>query len=84
MTLAPFPRREPCWGLGLTVPHNSRNRCNTHYKQGILEVTIDKQTYDQTFQPLERLYQGGPTIELAVPYSLFPTLNQFPRVLKQQ
>ena len=27
LTLAPFPRREGGWGLGLTVPHNSRNRC---------------------------------------------------------
>ncbi len=32
LTLAPFQGREPelirgGWGLGLTVPHNSRNRC---------------------------------------------------------
>lgn len=55
-----------------------------HYKQGILEVTIDKETYDQKFKPLERPYQGGVSVELAIPHSLFPTLNQFPRVLKQQ
>jgi len=57
---------------------------HNHYKQGILEVTLDKQTYNQTFKPLEKPYQGGQTMELAVPHSLFPILNQFPRVLKQQ
>jgi len=57
---------------------------NNHYQQGILEVIIDKQTYDTTFRPLEKFYQGGPSIELAVPQNLFPILNQFPRILKQQ
>lgn len=57
---------------------------NNHYQQGILEVIIDKQSYEITFKPLERFYQGGPSIELAIPHNLFPILNQFPRILKQQ
>jgi hypothetical protein len=57
---------------------------NNHYKQGILEVTIDKETYDQLFKSLERPYQGSSTIELAIPHRLFPILNQFPRILIPQ
>jgi len=57
---------------------------NQSYKQGILEVTIDQETYDRIFKPLERTYQGGSYIELAIPHDLFPTLNQFPRVLKRE
>ncbi|NJM77711.1 MAG: hypothetical protein HC852_20435 [Acaryochloridaceae cyanobacterium RU_4_10] len=53
-----------------------------YYKDGILEVTIDLDIYDQFFKPLERLYQGGEQIELSIPHDLFPILNQYPRVLK--
>jgi hypothetical protein len=84
---ADFPHNPPyadgkCYFAG----PNSRSLAeeySNHYKQGILEVTIDKQTYDRLFKPLERTYQGGPSIELAVPHSLFPILNQFTRFLKQ-
>jgi hypothetical protein len=57
---------------------------NNHYQQGILEVTMDRQTYNQYFKMLERPYQGGSGRELAIPHSLFPILNQFPRILKQE
>lgn len=57
---------------------------NTHYQQGILEVIIDRQTYQQYFEPLEKPYQGGTRNELAIPHHLFPILNQFPRILKEQ
>lgn len=53
-----------------------------YYKGGVLEVTIDKETYDEYFKPLERPYQGGSQIELPIPQSVFPILNKFPRVLK--
>ncbi|MHC5823869.1 MAG: hypothetical protein ACYT04_50550 [Nostoc sp.] len=53
-----------------------------YYKDGILEVTIDQETYDRYFKPLEKPYQGGPDIELAIPHRLFLILNQFPRFLK--
>ena len=32
---------------------------NKYYKDGILEVTIDKEIYEEYFQPLERPYQGS-------------------------
>lgn len=49
-----------------------------------LEVTIDQETYNRLFKPLERTYQGGSYIELPIPHDLFPTLNKFPRVLKRE
>lgn len=57
---------------------------NKYYKDGILEVTIDQETYNKYFKSLERPYQGGELIELPIPHSLFPVLNQFPRILKLQ
>lgn len=57
---------------------------NKYYKDGILEVTIDQETYDKYFKSLERPYQSGDLIDLPIPQSLFPVLNQFPRVLKPQ
>jgi hypothetical protein len=57
---------------------------NKYYKDGILEVTIDGEVYDQYFKLLERPYQGGAQIELPIPQNLFSILNQFPRVLKPQ
>lgn len=53
-----------------------------YYKDGILEVTIDSEIYEQYFQPLEKPYQGTEQFELPVPHDLFPILNQYPRVLK--
>ncbi|NJL56207.1 hypothetical protein HC928_14295 [bacterium] len=64
---------------------NSRNLAeeyHQYYKDGILEVTIDLEIYTQYFKPLEKPYQGGEQVELAIPYDLFPLLNQYPRVLK--
>jgi hypothetical protein len=55
---------------------------NRYYKDGILEVTIDRETYDQYFQRVEKPYQGGDLYELPVPHDLFELLNQYPRVLK--
>jgi hypothetical protein len=55
---------------------------NRYYKDGILEVTIDAETYEQYFQTLEKPYQGGEQFELPIPHDLLPILNQFPRVLK--
>jgi hypothetical protein len=53
-----------------------------YYKDGILEVTMDSETYERYFNPLERPYQGSEQVELPIPPSLFPILNQYPRVLK--
>jgi hypothetical protein len=53
-----------------------------YYKDGILEVTIDAEVYEQYFKPLEKPYQGGEQFELPIPHNLFPLLNQYPRVLK--
>jgi len=58
---------------------------NQSYKEGILEVTIDRETYEQYFKPLEYCYDEKDNqrrIEVVIPQDLFPILNQFPRVLK--
>jgi hypothetical protein len=46
-----------------------------YYKDGILEVIIDLATYTEIFKPLERPYQGGPWIELPIPWGFFEVLN---------
>ncbi len=60
---------------------------NQSYKEGILEVSIDKSSYEQYFKSLEYRYdekEGYDRIEVIVPQRLFVILNQFPRVLKPQ
>jgi len=60
---------------------------NQSYKQGILEVMIDRETYEQYFKPLEYCYDekdGLRRIEVVIPQDLLPILNQFPRVLKSR
>ncbi len=60
---------------------------NQSYKEGILEVVIDQVAYDCYFKQLEYRYDekdGLERIEVVIPQSLFPILNQFPRVLKQR
>lgn len=60
---------------------------NQSYKEGILEVSIDKSSYEQYFKSLEYRYDekdGYERIELIIPQRLFAILNQFPRVLKPQ
>ncbi len=60
---------------------------NRSYKEGILEVFIDRASYDQYFKLLESRYdqkERCERIEIVVPQHLFPLLNQFPRVLKPQ
>ncbi len=60
---------------------------NQSYKEGILEVVIDPAVYDRYFKPMECRYDeknGVERIEVVIPQSLFPILNQFPRVLKPQ
>lgn len=58
---------------------------NQSYKEGILEVSIAQDIYLQDFKALEYRYDEKDNcerIEVIVPQSLFPILNQFPRVLK--
>jgi hypothetical protein len=58
---------------------------NQSYKEGVLEVSIDQAVYDQYFKPLEYRYDekgNCDRIEVVVPQTLFPILNQFPRILK--
>jgi hypothetical protein len=60
---------------------------NQSYQEGILEVTIDPESYAKDFKPLECRYDekdDRERIEVVVPQRLFPTLNQFPRDLKPQ
>jgi len=58
---------------------------NLSYEEGILEVSLDQESYDRDFKSLEYRYDEKDDcdrIEVVVPQSLFPVLNQFPRVLK--
>jgi hypothetical protein len=58
---------------------------NQSYKEGILEVSIDQTSYERDFKALEYRYDEKDDcerIEVVIPQSLFPILNQFPRVLK--
>lgn len=58
---------------------------NQSYQEGILEVTIDQENYEKYFRTLEHRYDevsDRNRIEVVVPQSLFPILNQFPRTLK--
>jgi hypothetical protein len=66
---------------------------NQSYKEGILEVYIEQLAYEEYFKPFEYRYDEKEAsnllaaalryrIELVIPGSLFPVLNQFPRVLK--
>ncbi len=66
------------------APHSSSlaEEYHRYYKDGILEVKIDLETYNRYFQPLERSYQGGEQFELPIPHDLFSILNQYYRVLK--
>ncbi|MGD2180623.1 hypothetical protein [Lusitaniella coriacea] len=60
---------------------------NQSYKEGVLEVSIDRATYDRDFKSLECRYDekdDRERIEVVVPQRLFPVLNQFPRVLKSR
>jgi len=60
---------------------------NQSYKEGILEVSIDRESYEQVFRTLEYRYDERDSyerIEVIVPQSLFPILNQFPRILKSR
>ena len=60
---------------------------NLSYQDGILEVLIDQVSYDQYSKALEYRYDekdNRERIEVVIPQSLFPILNQFPRVLKSQ
>ncbi len=81
-----FPYRPPTAdGKCYFAAPNSRSLAeeyHRYYKDGILEVTINSATYDRYFKPLERPYQGGEQVELAIPHNLFSILNQCPRVLK--
>ncbi len=58
---------------------------NQSYQEGVLEVVIDRVSYDKYFKPLEYRYDekdNDERIEVVIPQILFPVLNQFPRVLK--
>ena len=60
---------------------------NQSYQDGILEVSIDQANYDKYFKQLEFRYDEKDNcerIEVVIPQSLFPVLNQFPRVLKSR
>ena len=58
---------------------------NRNYQGGILEVSVDRATYERYFRSLEYCYDvkdDRERIEVVVPRELLPTLNQFSRVLK--
>jgi len=84
-----FPYNPPhfdgnCYFAG-TNDRSIAEEFNQSYKEGILEVVIDQHSYEQYFKALEYRYDekdGYERIEVIIPQSLFPILNQFLRVLK--
>ena len=64
--------------------HNCKMAFKWQIFHTIPPITIDQETYDRIFKPLERTYQGGSYIELPIPQDLFHTLIQFARVLKRE
>lgn len=87
--LVDFPYNPPyfdgnCYFAG---PHDRSiaEEFNQSYQEGILEVVIDRESYDKNFKSFEHRYDekdGRDRFEVVVPQSLFPLLNQFPRVIK--
>ncbi|MEA5504389.1 hypothetical protein VB735_14955 [Halotia wernerae UHCC 0503] len=60
---------------------------NQSYQEGVIEVSIDQTIYNQYFKSFECRYDekdGSDRIEVVIPVTMFPILNQFPRVLKPQ
>jgi hypothetical protein len=84
-----FPYNPPYFdGLCYFAGPNDRDiaeEFNGSYKEGTLEVSIESSIYEQDFKLLEYRYDekgDRERIEVVVPPSLFPVLNQCPRVLK--
>ncbi|MGC1309712.1 MAG: hypothetical protein WA885_21015 [Phormidesmis sp.] len=60
---------------------------NRSYNEGVLEILIDQLSYERYFKQFEYRYDEKDSrerIEVIVPQTLFPILNQFPRILKPQ
>lgn len=60
---------------------------NQSYNEGILEVAIERTSYEQYFKQFEHRYDEKDScerIEVVIPQNLFPILNQFPRFLKSR
>jgi intein/homing endonuclease len=52
-----------------------------YYKDGVLEVDIPEDIYNQRIKKHERLYQGGPLTEIPIPHEDFDVLNNANRRL---
>ena len=51
------------------------------YGEGLIEIRIPADVYDEKFAPLERQLDGGPFNEIPVPHDLFDILNESERLL---
>jgi RHS repeat-associated protein len=51
------------------------------YDGRVLEIDIPKRIYKQRIAKYEKLYQGGPEIEVEIPHSAFDVLNSSRRIL---
>jgi hypothetical protein len=49
---------------------------------GFWKLQLPQKPIPNISNPLEKPYQGGEKVELAIPHDLFPLLNQYPRALK--
>ena len=86
-----FPDNPPyfdgnCYFAG-TNDRSIAEEFNQSYKEGIIEVSIERTAYNQYFKALECRYDekdGRDRIEVVVPQELFEILNQFLRVLKPE
>lgn len=51
------------------------------YGEGVIEIRIPSNIYNEYFSILERTMLGSKKIELAIPHELFQQLNKFERLL---
>jgi len=51
-----------------------------HYLEGIIEIRVKKRVYDARLRKHEKLYQGGPLIEVPIPQEDFDVLNSSKKI----
>ena len=51
-----------------------------YYGDGIIEIRIPEDDYNRYFKGYEKLYEGGPEVEVPVPTEMFGRLNSYERL----
>lgn len=50
------------------------------YGEGVIETRVPADVYAERYAQYERLYQGGPRVEVPIPANEVESLNEFPRI----